>query len=797
LTHTQAGEDRLRQLAAQVQHLHNEETLSTATPLDHKPWRLDALPFILPADEWQVLEQGILQRARLLDRVVEDLYGPQTLLAGGVLPPALAFANPSFLLPGCGALPARSDSRDHPSGALSLLAFDLGRSPDGRWWVLNNRTEAPTGLGYALQNRIVMARSLPGLISDLNVERLAGFYERMSGALLGRGASIGDDTGLAALLTEGPGADSYAELAYLGRYLGLPVIEGDDLTVRGGDVFLKTLEGLKPVGAVARFVRSELCDPLELKSTSLHGTPGILNAARRHRIAITNVIGSGVIENDAIMGFLPGLSERLLGETLSLPSIATWWCGQPKDRQRVLENLSELRLGSAFELQRLRDSRVHDYERQSDPQDDFAPSATSIQQQPYHYVGRETISLSTVPYLDDQQQLRSAPMTLRLYAAFTGEDFEVMPGGLARIAAANGDISKDVWVPNAAGRAAPPPRRPALTRRSDKDLPSRTGDDLFWLGRYLERTEGAIRLYRALFRALAQDAALSEGSLTLEQITALLVTLGHLSAESAQNALGEGLSGVDRQLWSLLFDDAGIEGLASLLGNVQRTAGRLRSRLSSDTWRLFERLGEFPKLRWRVDSASDLSALLEEVLERLAAVSGKTAENMTRGYGWRLLELGKRIERARFGTRLLRELAREPRQDDGGALPRLLAIADSTITHRARYRSAASALTVVDLLLVDGSNPRSIVYQINQMYPHLRVMPLEPRDEQLSESHRILLSIQNELTLANIERLIMRHNKDGRRALLEKLLKRVDQAMAALSSHISRTYFAHTRSPHR
>ncbi|MEM1231164.1 MAG: circularly permuted type 2 ATP-grasp protein, partial [Pseudomonadota bacterium] len=502
--------------------------------------------------------------------------------------------------------------------------------------------------------------------------------------------------------------------------------------------------------------------------------------------------------------FLPGLAERLLGESLLLPSVATWWCGQARDRQYVLEHLDTLRLGSAFELQRLRDSQVDDYQQRQTQQGTPASapgltpvSAESIQRQPYLYVGRETIALSTAPYVDEQQQLRSAPMTLRMYAAFNGEDFEVLPGGLARIATDRGDISKDVWVPNVSGRAAPAPRRPVLPRRSDKDLPSRTGDDLYWLGRYLERTEGAIRLYRALFRALARDATLSEGSLTLEQITGLLVTLGHLSADNAQTALSEGLQGVEAQLWSLLFDDAGAEGLASLLGNVQRTAGRLRSRLSSDTWRLFERLGEFPKLRWRVDSVGDLSALLEEVLERLAAVAGKTAENMTRSYGWRLLELGKRIERARLCTRLLRELALDPAQDDSGTLPLLLAIADSTITHRARYHTSASALTVIDLLLVDASNPRSVAYQINQMYPHLRVMPLEPREEQLSESHRILLGIQNELTLANTERLVARHNRDGRRAQLERLLKRVDQAMNALSRHISRTYFAHTRSPHR
>ncbi|MGI9325476.1 MAG: circularly permuted type 2 ATP-grasp protein, partial [Pseudomonadales bacterium] len=593
----------IARLAATVARLRAEHTMSTAHSGDERPWQLDPLPLVLDNEDWAQLERGIIQRCELLSRIVQDFYGPARVLSSGLLPPALAFANPGYLLPACGMTFDR--------GPLSLVAFDLGRAPDGTWWVLNNRTDAPTGLGYVLENRIVMARSLPEAIEQQNIERLASFYRHYGDGLQRVNSTELGNEALAVILSGGPLTEHFPEQAYLGRYLGLPVVEGNDLTVRNGAVKLKTLEGLKSVRSISRALSSELCDPMELRGDSLYGTAGLLDSTRQGNVAVENAIGSGVVENDAIMGFLPGLCEALLDESLTLPSVATWWCGQPEARQYVLENLERLTLRSAFESKRLLRSSVTDYLAGDFGAEQYEDLADALRTQPYRFVGKETMQLSHVPYYDPDSGLQSAPMTLRLYAARTADGFAVLPGGLARVATPSGDISKDVWAPKHRGRSFPKVQQEAnVTRRSDKDLPSRTADDLFWLGRYLERTEGAIRLYRTLFRSISGNDSISDEAVTLEQITELLVTLGLLSEQKGQQALAEGLSGVDRELWNLLFDPDGSDGLANILANVKRTANRVRGRQSTDTWRIFESLHQVPNLRWRTHSSADVIALL-------------------------------------------------------------------------------------------------------------------------------------------------------------------------------------------
>ncbi|MEM1432841.1 MAG: circularly permuted type 2 ATP-grasp protein [Pseudomonadota bacterium] len=777
----------LSTVAANIEQQLSDSAFDSSSTTADRPWRLDALPLILDAEDWQVLEAGLLQRCELLNRILKDFYGPQEVLSSGRLPPALVFANKAFLLPACNTL--------HTDEPLRMLAFDLGRSPDGQWWVLNNRCEAPKGLGYVLENRIVMARCLPELMAAENIERLAGFYQQMNAAL----QAPATNDALTVMLTGGPQSPDYAEQAYLGRYLGLPVIEGDDLTVREDQLYLKTLEGLQPVRSVVRSLASEFCDPLELRSDSLFGTAGLLNVVRQGNTSISNTLGSGVVENDAIMAFLPGLCEHLLEAPLELPSIATWWCGQRDVLQYVLEHFDELVLGDAFRKRPLLSASVTDYLASDMASANRRRLARSLRAQPHQFVGREPIQLSTVPYFDAATgSLQAAPMTLRLYATWTPEGYQLLPGGLARVSTPDGDISKDVWVAHRDGRpaATPQPVR-ALTRRSDRNLPSRTADDLFWLGRYQERTEGAVRLYRALFRDLTADGSNTEQPVSLEQLTRLLVTQHYLSSRRANKVLDGGSSAVQQELWTLLLDPDSEDGLAKLLANVQRTAHRLQSRLSPDTWRLYEPLSQLPHLRWRVHGTSEIMHLLNDVIDKLAALAGKAAETMTRGNGWRLMESGKRLERIRFMARMLRELTVH-RDDDGlGVLLLILDISDGTLTHRARYRSNPSLPTVLDLLLLDDSNPRSVSYQLNKLIEHLSALPGEAQSDGLSEGRRTLLTLQNELLLTDLETVINSTTKTGKRHRLDRLLRRCESSATQLSNHLSRTYFAHTHSKRR
>ena len=767
-----------------VSRLLQENAVTYLADGTRRPWQLDGLPFILDGSEWHQLETGLIQRAWLLNTIVADFYGAQNLLHGQ-LPSAIAFANPNFLLPSCGYQAADGIY-------LNLLAFDLGRSPDGQWRVLSNRTEAPSGLGYTLENRMIMARSVPELFERGSIARLARFFREYSENLqqLSGGQRVSD--GLTVILSGGPDQSTYFEHTFLGRYLGFPVVEGADLTVRDNQVYLKTLEGLKRIDLISRFIQSIDCDPLELKPRSLLGAPGLLAAASGGNVRVANSIGSGVVENDAIMSFLPGLCQNLLGEDLLLPSLATWWCGQPLERKFVMDHLPDVVIRRAFERKPLLASSVDAYMSGDMEALESDSLVSHIDNAPYDFVGRERIQLSTVPYWSEAGQWESAPMTLRLFVAATAEGYQVMPGGLVRVATPSGDISKDVWLPKAQGDITTTlPVEMIATRRSDRDLPSRTGDDLFWLGRYLERTEGAVRLYRTLFRYISGEGETTEQPVALSILTRLLASMDYMSVQRARRAAGEGRSAVEQELLNILFDPDSDDGLAKVLLNVNRTAEHVRERLSRDAWRLFESLSEIPQQRWRVKTAADVVRLLDDLVEKLSAVNGQIYENMTRGHGWRLLVSGRRLERSRFVIRIIRELCtREPQEP--GALALLLDACDSGITHRARYQSNPTLNTVLDLLLVDNSNPRAVIHQVEVLQLHFEAMPNDQSDGGLAESERLLLATQHELILADVDKLVTVVSKAGLRTHLNRLLKRIDQNMITLHQVITRTYFDHT-----
>ncbi len=764
-----------------IKRLLSESAATTSVDGSPRPWQLDGLPFILAPEEWEALQAGLIQRARLLNAIVADFYGPTTLLHG-VLPQALAFANPHYLLP-CSGYQA-------PEGVfLSQLSFDLGRSPDGQWRVLSNRAEAPSGLGYALENRMIMSRSVPDLFELGSIARLAHFFRSYSNGVQNLGRRIGTDEGLSVILSAGPEQHTHFEQAFLGRYLGFPIVEGADLAVQQGKVYLKTLEGLKPVNLILRHIDSPTVDPLELDPQSLLGTPGLLRAAARGNVLIANAIGSGVVENDAIMSFLPGLAERMLGESLSLPSLATWWCGQQVALEHVIDSIDCLDIRNAFERKPLLAANVESYMAPDIVPAEHPGLADTIRQMPYAFVGRERIDLSTVPCWNPAGHWEAAPMTLRMYVAATEDGYQVLPGGLVRVSTSNGEVSKDVWVPR--HRDDQVTRLPATalpTRRSDRDLPSRTADHLFWLGRYLERTEGAVRLYRSLFRYINGEGDISDQPVALDILTRLLASMDYLSVQRARRAAGAGRLAVEQELWNILFDPESPDGLAKVLANVKRTAEHVRERLSRDAWRLFEGLSQAPQLRWRVHTAADVVHMLDDLVEKLSALNGQIQENMTRGYGWRLLDSGRRLERSQFLVRVIRELCtREPQAE--GTLALLLDATDSALTHRARYQTAPSLETVLDLLLTDNSNPRGLLLQIETLQRHMATMPRAGREGLLPEAERLLLATHSELSLADLDKLTAIISKAGLRTHLARLLKRTEQNLSDLQAVLTSTYF--------
>jgi uncharacterized circularly permuted ATP-grasp superfamily protein len=472
----------------------------------NRPWQIDLVPFLIPANEWRSIEAGIIQRAQLLSFLLEDLYGSQSLLKNGQFPPALLFANPAFLRPLVGVpVPAQS--------YLHMLAVDLARSPDGQWWVLADRTQAPSGSGYALENRTIVSDVLPDIFRKSKVLRLAPFFQAQRDALTTLSPRA---NARIVLLTPGPHNETYFEHSYIARYLGFTLVTGADLTVRDRRVFLKTVEGLEQVDVILRRVDDSFCDPLELRSDSLLGVPGLVDAIVAGNVRVANALGSGVIETAAIMPFLPGLAGYLFGEKLKLPSVATWWCGQESALDWVLSHLDSVVVKPAFPS------------RGGEPvfgaELDAAGKrklAIKLRANPHEYVAQEQVALSTAPVWD-HGHLRSRSIVLRAYVLNTGDGWTAIPGGMVRVAETEGSVvsmqrgghSKDAWVlwdsPVDQLSLLHPRNEPVPLRRELPGVPSSVADNVFWLGRYVERAENTARLVRCMVTRVrrADDAEL-------------------------------------------------------------------------------------------------------------------------------------------------------------------------------------------------------------------------------------------------------------------------------------------------
>jgi uncharacterized circularly permuted ATP-grasp superfamily protein/uncharacterized alpha-E superfamily protein len=765
---------------------------------DDRPWRLDPIPLVIDAAEWAALEQGLIQRARLLNAILADLYGGQRLLTEGLLPPALVFHNPQFLRPVHG-LPV-------PGGTwLHFIAIDLARGADGRWWVLSDRTQAPVGAGYALENRVVMARTVPELFRQCRVQRLAAFFQGYGDYLL---SLVMSDEPRMVMLSPGPGDPTYFEHAYLARYLAMPLVEAADLTVRDRRVFVKTLAGLQPVHLIWRRVESDGCDPLELRADTPHGIPGLVQAVRAGTVVIVNALGSGVVESNAFMTFLPALCRELLGEDLLLPETSTWWCGHADGRRQVLDHLGHLVIRPTFASRSIMEGAPEQVIGARLDAAERAELAARIEARGADYVGQEILRLSTAPSWDGAG-LTPRPVALRAYLAADGDGYKVMPGGLTRtsdhpdpraVFMRQGDASKDTWLlvdgpvsnfsrlAQASQRLAP--------RRSGQDLPSRAADNLYWLGRYAERLEAGARLLRSLLLLVSGRASDADVAGIRDSLLVLMVELQHLTEANARR-LRVGGAGFELELWPLMVDGAAANGLGCMLANLRRTATLVRERLSSDAWRILQELhDEADLVRAPARAPADALPGLNHLIRMLAAFSGMQMENMTRSLGWRLLDMGRRLERARNLAKLIAGLGCQATPDEAAHLDLLLQLADSTMTYRTRYLSEQHAALVVDLLLVDSSNPRAVAFQLDRLGQHLVSLPRAAESEGLSAEERLLARLRAKIELADLARLCEPTAKPWRRDLAV-LMAEIEAELGQISDTVARAFFSHAERLHK
>jgi uncharacterized circularly permuted ATP-grasp superfamily protein/uncharacterized alpha-E superfamily protein len=760
-----------------------------------RPWELDALPLVIPQDEWRPLEKGLLQRALLLDLILADVYGPQRLVAEGLLPAALVHAHPGFLR-ACHGLP-RSGER-----LLHLYAVDLGRGPDGGFCALGERTQAPSGMGYALENRIVLSRTLPEAFGECRVQRLALFFRNMR-EMLASLAPHHHDNPRIVLLTPGPHNETYFEQAYLARYLGLTLVEGGDLTVRDHRVYLKTLGGLQQIDVILRRQDDDFCDPLELRANSTLGVPGLVEAVRAGHVAVANALGSGWAESPALMPWLPQLCRRLLGQELLLPSVPTWWCGQEDACRYVLDHLAELVIKPAFASMGMEPV----FGDQMTPEQ-RATLTERIRARPIDFVAQQRLMLASGPvWAGDRIEPRR--LMLRTFLAAAGDGYQLMPGGLTRVSPAadtfvvsmqKGGGSKDTWVTS----DGPVSTFSMLPRTGDRielsrgggDLPSRTADNLFWLGRYSQRAEAAIRILRSIYARLIDH---HDGDLGVE-MPCLLRALTHMSG-LYPGFIGPGADRAAAQpepeLRSIIFDDKRSGSVRFNLNAMRRVAAITRDRLSTDAWRILGALDqEFDALA--MSPEPDLPRtldLLNRAVIPLSAFGGLIMESMTRGVGWTFLNLGRWIERAVQTTHLLRAtLVDLQPADESMVLEAVLQVADSAMTYRRRYLASLQPHAVLDLLLADETNPRSIAFQIARMHESLHALPGDRAIPAESTDLRIVIGLLSTLRLAPIDRLC-RADSRGVRADLDELLDRLYIELPALSDALSHTYLSHTTVP--
>ena len=750
-----------------------------------RPWSLDPVPLILSAPEWRGLEAGLIQRSRLLNWVLRDLYlGTQRLIVDGFIPPELVYSNPGFLRP-CRGLPVAGQVMLHLYGA------DLVRSASGQWMTFADRTQSASGTGYAHENRKVVSRVLPDEIREVSVRSLAPFFRSLR-SFLETLAPGRRENPVMVLMTPGPLNATYFEHAYLARHLGIPLVEGADLTVRDLRVCLKTLEGLQPVDVILRRVDDSFCDPLELRTESVLGVPGLVQAARAGHVTIANALGSGLVESPAFLTFLPALCRHLLNEDLLLPSVPTWWCGEAEGLRYVTSHLDRLVVKPAFGRR-----RGHSWFGHQLAAADKTRLLDLIASRPQDFVAQECVLPSSAPVWTPGGFERRSVL-LRAYVATDGSEHAVLPGGLTRVAASvddpmvsmqGGAGSKDTWILRSGeddeeeSAAAIPAH--ASTDRRLTGLPSRAADSLFWLGRYTERFEQYLRVLRCVLGQLASDTS-PESSDRDNRLGHLMAGIGFLLTTDPDDGPAD-LTG--RILdWIYRFDGPG--SIPDLMNRIRENAAAVRDRLSGDTWQILDRLVPQPEVPTTRRSIAHAHGMMQGLILNLAAFNGLAMENMTRGPGWRFLDSGRRLERG-FSMTTLMTAAAFVSGSPTPLLEMILDIADSGMTHRQRYFARARWPEVVEMLVRDVSNPRALAFQLFALRTHLDALQSEFRVGVDDRWSALIEGIQGRLLSAEFAREVPTREGFDVHTLIA-LMETCTQGLAGLSDDLTQRYFSHT-----
>ncbi len=761
----------------------------------NRPWQLDPIPFLIEQQEWQHITKGLKQRALVLDLILKDIYGPQRLVKDAILPPELVFDNTGF----CRAC---FDIKLPSQNQLILYAADMARGPDGRMWLMDNRTQAPSGSGYTLENRRIMSKLLPELTEGMFVGRLSPFFTNLHQTVTKLATSDKENPNIV-YLTPGSNNETYFEHAYLASYLGYTLAQGDDLLVRNGYVWLKSIDGLEKVDVIIRRVDDEWCDPLELRESSRLGVPGLLHAIRSGKVSVINPPGVSVLENSALLAFMHASCRYLLGEELIMPSIATWWCGQKKELTFVLENLHKLIIKKANRKQKFRS--VYGRELSKEQLDELRQA---ILQNPHEYVAQEEVSLSTTPSLIDGK-LEPRLASLRAFLVSDGNDYYMMQGGLTRSSAEKdryvisnqyGGISKDTWIVSDTLTEARETKairtKPAVTHHSS--LPSRSAENLFWVGRYCERTMGVTKFLKIVINALNENVDF-RGSFKSEYIEVLLKSTTHLTLTypGFMDEKNEVIRENPYQEIGLLLSDSQTLGtVASNVGAFLHSVLSVSDKWNHDTRRVINLVENSLKKIQSIDSSNpnNIQKVLDKLHVRLFTFFGVLSETMPRDSGFFLLEAGKLIERILSKISILRSFFSFKTEEnvENELIEAVLTNHYALVHYRQLYKTSFSLESMLDMVLLDKNLPYSLVYQLDALTGCLAQLPKVERSERLNQAEKSVLAASTKIKLANISKLTISKSNVSFRRDLDRLLADVAELISSVTVSLTHAYFAHT-----
>ncbi len=761
----------------------------------NRPWKLDPIPFLLHEKEWELISKGLIQRAKLMDAIYQDIYGPQRLIKDGILPPHVVYGNYGFF---------RScyDVKLPSKNQLIIYATDFARGPDQRMWVLDSRTQSPSGSGYALENRSVISKFLPELTEGMTLNRLAPFFNTLQQSILNL-SKTGKGQPNIVYLTPGPHTETYFEHTYLASYLGYTLVQGDDLMVRDNKVWLKSITGLEQVDVIIRRIDDEYADPLELREDSRLGVPGLLKAIRSGNVVVLNPPGSSVLENNALLPFMSSACEYFFGEKLLMPNIATWWCGQKRELDYVMENLHKLIIKKANRNERYRSI----FARTLSPAE-LEKLRKEILEKPADYVAQQESQLSTTPsFVDGKIEPRFAAM--RAFLVSDGEEYHVLKGGLTRSSAASdrfvisnqlGGISKDTWI---VGDKDTQPKEKLVVASTDSfkhqtSLPSRSAENLFWAGRYCERSMTTTKWIKILFNTLHDNVTLG-GSPKSQHITVLLQALTHLTLSYPgflEESLCENPYEEILQLTSQLTKSG---SLAAALQSFLRGVISVNDKWNHDTRRninaIEDSLWELKGLQ--TSNPNTIQRGLDRLQTRLFAFYGVIAESHPRDAAFYLFESGKLIERILAKISVLRT-GLSTQNDfpvEKEVMEAILINHHLLVYYRQLYKSHISIETVLDMVILDEKLPYSLTSLLSQLFDYISKLPNYKDPERLSTAAKFVLEASTKIKLAKIEELVL-SDEDAYRLHLDKLLSELYDLISSVTASLTNQYFTHTTMQH-